>query len=54
MSPFSPGIYREGQEHDAENSINFALTLKGIIAFSRIETAQNILILIKFKESTLD
>jgi hypothetical protein len=45
MSLFSPNIYREGQEHDAENSINFALTLKGIIEFSRMETAQNIWIL---------
>jgi hypothetical protein len=38
LAPFSPDIYRQGQEHDAENSINFALTLKGIIGFSRIET----------------
>ncbi|TXD81090.1 hypothetical protein ESY86_19350 [Subsaximicrobium wynnwilliamsii] len=38
LVPFSPNIYRQGQEHDAENSINFALTLKGIIGFSRIET----------------
>jgi hypothetical protein len=45
MTPFSPDIHQEGQEHDAENSINFALTLKGIIEFSKIETAQNIWIL---------
>ncbi|TXD81091.1 hypothetical protein ESY86_19355 [Subsaximicrobium wynnwilliamsii] len=42
LAPFGPDIYRQGQEHDAENPINFALTLKGIIGFSRIETTQNI------------